>query len=435
MKLDEMPNNKDFYTAHLIQAFKFYLEEPTPELAWMLVENLGLGQLFSVEMDEVLADLQGSQQLLLSAEELTIVKEILQLEDHPAPGLKGLTQLIAKALKDNEPMNTIAMVEDYVEGLEHKLLDEWEERDDEVIISHTSMVAAYQWLAQKIMENEELLPMFIEDLDKLGTMIFSVNETIYLQLHEFAAGQPVARFMYEGAIKDYLTPNFVFLSNEFLSIKDPDFVLPLPQEFDEIYIPPKIVKIAEDRGPWWKGDLVEWMKKSKDVPEVFISNNYSPEPYVFPSLPQAVIRDMGVPAEKGPGLPEIRGNFIMMEIFVPADRKDVSLLPPESESENLSKLEEYLEYLKCFDVYYYAVWAMEKERVLNAPEACVLPRGPTTGVVEDIPLEATSIIIGLHPDKVVLEKVIGGQISNKQLFADKKEGVLFLLFKPIPRNK
>lgn len=266
MKIDQMPSHRNFYTAHLIQAFEFYLGEQTPELAWMLVEDLGLARLFGVEITNVFHHLKESPGLVSSPDKLDIVKDILHAEGQPTSNLAGLKDLIQQAFEDVPSLDLNEVIDDYLQNLEHKIMDEWEEEDDEIIIFHTSTVAAYQWLAEKIMGNEYLLPMFIEDLDKLGTMLVSITQTIRSQIHNFLAGQAVAKFMYEGAVKDYLTQNFIFLSDEFLSIKAPDFVLPLPLGYEDVYMPAQTASIGEPREPWLKEGMDDWSRVSAEEP-------------------------------------------------------------------------------------------------------------------------------------------------------------------------
>lgn len=435
MKIDQMPSHRDFYTAHLVQAFEFYLEERTPELAWMLVEDLGLARLFGVKMIDVLNHLEQSPEVRSSQDKLNIIKDILQLEAHPQSILPGLKNLLYQVFEYGPFLNLNKVIEDYLENLEYKIMDEWEESDDDIIIYHTGTVVAYQWLSETITQNEDLLPVFINDLNSLGTMITSVAQTIRAQIHDFLAGQPIARFMYEGAIKDYLTPNLIFLSNEFLSIKDPDFVLALPLEFGEVYIPPQtvIVGVGEPREPSWKEGLDDWSKTRKHVPDAFIISNYSPDPYIPPSL----ARSRGMPAHKGRKAakqPKIEGNYFEMGIFVPADGKNTRLLPPESNSESLSKLKELLRYSKRFDEYYYAVLTKEKGAVSKPRTAKALPREKNKPAVEDVPPTATTIIIGLHPEKDTLNKVMNDKITNKDLRKEHRIEVFLLSFWPIFRK-
>jgi|GEM_PF-6136566 len=410
MITDQMPSHRDFYTTQLVQAFEFYLEERSPELAWMLVEALGLARLFGVKMPDVLDHLRKSPELMSSPDKLDVVEDILEAEDRPTSNLAGLNYLIQQAFEDDSSLGLNDLIADYLENLEYKIIDEWEEKDDEIVIYHTSTVAAYQWLSEKILGNEELLPIFIHELDKLGTMLSSITETIRLQIHDFLAGQPVAQFMYEGTAKDYLTQNFIFLSDEFLSIKNPDFVLPLSQELE---ILDRLVGLSQD--------LVERVKKF-----------FRPEGFQLP-IPSFALGPLGTPEQdrKEEPPPELHGNLLVIDIDMPHEGGWVYLLLPQHEikSDESDKLERALKHLRKSGKYWQAgiIFGADQPQTWK-PDS--LPRTPEP-ITQHVPKQTAAILIGLCSDEKLLEKAIALVCEGKECT---EESILWILYRPAAKR-
>ncbi len=436
--MEDFISHREFYAAQLLQALKFYLGEKTSELAWMLVERLGMAHLFGVNPHDVVDDLREFSGL--SDSDSLTAESILLPEGHAVGQAQkeSLMELIRLAFAHGPSLDLGQVIEDYLEDIDQRISDEWKEEDDEIITYHTGTVAAYQWLSEKIMEDEDLLPLFIKDLDDLGTMISAVSQTVRAQFQLFLGGKATASFIYRGVIKERLTPNFIFLTDEFFSIKGPDFVLPLPQPFEHTYPPVRELAISEPEKPFWREGLREWQRGREGVVPPFIAANLTSKPYEFPVERRpgwmAMGKAMGKAMDKETKRvlpPALEANWIALDIIVPHDRKSVILLPPESPSkEELEKLNSVLTYIRQFAAYYYAIRGEAEGVTVYSREAKPVPTSITRRVVKDIPPETRLLIVGLHQDPDILNQVMRGVFSNEDLRKKGKGEVFFLLYLP-----
>lgn len=418
-------SHREFYTGQLVQALSFYLDDKSQEQSWMLLEAFGYANLYGVESEEVYAHLERLP--VLSEEDLLVCRYMLLKEKDQNFLAKNsaFNALINSALRNKPHVDLEDLIEQYLHNIEQGVNEEWEEENDDIIIYHTSVVGAYQWLAEVVLGNATLLPHFVEDVDRLGRQISSINDSIYAHLRSFIGGIPVASFMRSGVVKDRLTDNFIFLSDEFLSLKGPQFVLPLPEKRADVPLIISAGMSREAEKPFWKKGLEEWRKG--EIPP-FVAANFSSTAYEFPIGKPLGILAMVKEAKRALP-PALDANWIALDILVSRDMREVRLLPPETLAvKQLEKIKQILSYIRQLDAYYYAVRGESEGAVVYSCEAEQVPKSKTKVVVKDIPPETKHLIIGLHEDPDTLNRLMKGELSNESLREKRKSEVFFLFY-------
>ena len=175
------PDLTKHYAARLSDAADQYERDPLPESAWALLRALALARLHKVPQE--------------TYDPVVSALEPLQGEILDAALAYGLSEDYAGAVHE------YARRADYA-------LDEWEDQADGFITLHFELQTVHDWLADRVLESEALLPRLASRLEGLGSALGKLAEAIEQHRSLFSVGLPLHDELLAHADQGLLTPAY-----------------------------------------------------------------------------------------------------------------------------------------------------------------------------------------------------------------------------------